>query len=321
MPLTPLSPPPPKPYEAERDPVVWLVGVIAVVVAVLTLNQTAGIFGLSGAGRLVGSTVGAFTIVFLIGLIGAKIGGQSRTLARLGFVAGVLIVLGGLYIGERRIRNRDKPPLDDVASRNRLPVNRNSSADEKILLDEVQKLFAEALARRDGYQKDLQRVIGDGLAHASRLDTAPEIAEARTKLKRVREILAEVERDAAATTEALPTRIDALPIDEQLKRDTVNSYRQAVGQSLALSQDISRVSRESVDEVQRLVDFMEARIGQFRVDGNSPIFKTPEDVAAYNRIVRRLQELTAEEQALLRRQDKSTRENLEALKQMVKDNP
>src|SRR5258708_29242080 len=66
---------PTQPYAAEKDGVIWIIGIAAALLDLLLGGRGLLSFDAAGLGALTGMLLGAFVLVFLLGLIGSKIGG------------------------------------------------------------------------------------------------------------------------------------------------------------------------------------------------------------------------------------------------------
>lgn len=233
------APPSAKAYAAECDGVIWLIGIIAMLLCFLLSDQPVGFSDAASLGALIGETIISFALVFLFGLIGAKITGKVQKRSRIGFTIGACVAVAMPVIGEYRIRQYRANDVSAAGQRlvsqgremlttSMPPLNRLSAreaADDKVLLKAVGQFWADEKASREQYQQKLHDIAGDGIIQASKLDTPDKIGVARQKLSELAKLSSEQEQAVLAMMNGWPNRINALPISLEAKESATASMQ------------------------------------------------------------------------------------------------
>lgn len=344
--ITPLTLP--SSYSAGKDPLIWLIGLLAIAVALVVLRAPLDLSNSASRGELLGMVLGAFIFIFLFGLIGAKLGGKSVGGARLGFSIAALLVLAVVAVGEYRIRavaahqhdiqdikqtaeamvaqlksaagtqpagghsNSTDPPGVTIND-----LNDSEVAETKLLITEMQKFTAECTALGRSYQTRISALMGEGLIRPENLDTAEHLAQTKTKLAELRKLLDERDKAVDAQFEALPPRVNALHISAAMKQSAIESYYKTGKRAQELMHEVEAQDRQIVDTATELESFMESRLGHFKRDDNDLVFKDGADVRTYNSLIDRIKQAAAAENELTQKQQAILQESSEKMEQFL----
>ncbi|HWE95793.1 MAG TPA: hypothetical protein VG269_17645 [Tepidisphaeraceae bacterium] len=268
-------------------------------------------------GWLAGALVGSFLISFLVGFIVAKAAlrliGRRPWVGRAGFALGACLFVSILAVGEQRIRGR----VSEESSTGKIAHGPVDSAEGNTLVtNEIRAYLALVNRRNDQYVRDMAKIAGDGLVQPAKLDTAAKIAVLRVKLAQLRKLTDDFESGSRDAGEAALRRVEAMPIADAEKQSFAASYRQSHKASQADDDEMFSLSRQFYDEVEKLADFMGARLGVFKIDGNSVVFKSTDDAAAYNQIIARLIANAKQQQELTARAKEKMQQSADDLNRM-----
>lgn len=341
--ITPVSVP--SSYAAEKDPLIWLIGLAAIALALVVLRPSFDLSSSAQLGGLLGIALGAFIFIFLFGLIGAKLGGRSAGGARLGFFVASMLVLGLITLGEHRLRataarQRDIQDIQQTAhalvaqvksavgtqpasSRPNPPdvtihdLNDSEVAETKILMTEVQNFTSECAAIGQSYQKRISAIIGQGLVRPENLDTAEHLAQTNSKLTDLRKLLDERDKAVDAQFDALPPRINALPISAAMKQSAINGYYKTGQRARDLMHEMEAQDRQFLESSTALASFMESRLGHFKRDDDDLVFKDGADVRNYNNFIDRIKQISATENELTQKQQALMQEGSGKIEQFL----
>lgn len=93
----------------------------------------------------------------------------------------------------------------------------------------------------------------------------------------------------------IPKRIRALPASATTKEYAVQACQENMQQIRNFVRRFTAADRQFVSESQSLADFMESRLGHFRVEGTTAYLETDVDAARYNAISERIRQGIAQE--------------------------
>jgi len=317
--ITPQAPPIPRTassqattYVAEKDVVNWLIALLAVLLTLLLTDRRIG-FSANAIAQTLGAGFAYLLFAALFGLLGAKIGGKHPIRARVGFAIGsaiilIVSVLGEYRIGQQRTRDvaasaralagqvRDlSQPISNPPS-----LSAREARGVNVLLAEIKQIYAEATKVQNDFQSRLTRIAGDGIIRPSQIETRAKINAASGKLVEFERLI----DDRAAATEQmfadLPKRIERLNIDEQIKESALRGMQKTGGRSQQLTRQMLAADRRFVMEASSMLDFVQSRLGHFRVEHDEIYFEDDADVVQYNLIFTRLQKIVVEEQDIWR---------------------
>ncbi|MDB5330556.1 MAG: hypothetical protein JWP03_1707 [Phycisphaerales bacterium] len=292
-----------RPYAEDRDVVIWVTCVAAAGIGLWIARDSTPLYDAANPARSIGGLLGAFfgsfVFSFLIGFIVAKIAlrliGRRPWVGRTGFALGACLVMAIVAIGEHRIRGFTS--RSSSTGKETTPQRIVSNAETKTLLTNEGRAYLALVTRRnEQYAADTANIIGDGLIRPARLDTAEKLTALRAKLARLRQLTDDFETSGRTASEALLQHVEAMPIAEAEKQSFATSYWQSRRTSLANENEMLSLSRQLFDAFDKLADFMAARLGAFRVEDNTLVFKSAEDLAGYNQIVTRLTDIAKREQ-------------------------
>lgn len=335
-------------YAAEKDGVIWLIGALAIGLSLLILRPQLDLSNAAHVGSLLGAVIGAFIFIFLFGLIGAKLGGKSALRARLGFFVASFLVLALVCAGESRIRATAARQQDihDVQQTAQALVtqiksmagtqpassrpasveppdvtihdlNASELAETKLLMNEMQKFVAESTALGQSYQKRISTIMGEGLIRPENLDTAEHLAQTKAKLAELRKLLDERDKAVDTQFEALPPRVNVLPINTAMKQSAIDGYYRTGRRAQELVHQIEEQDRNLVDAAIELAKFMEGRLGRFKRDDNELVFKDGADVKTYNAYMDRINQAAATENELTQKQQELMQESTAKMEQFL----
>lgn len=335
-------------YAAEKDGVIWLIGLAGILIILLVLRPRLDLSNSTNLGALFGTVFGAFVFIFLFGLIGAKLGGKSRLGGRIGFLIAAFLVVALVCAGEYRIRataNREddlrdvqqtarslvtqmksmagtQPAATHPVSMNPPDVtirdlNASELAETKLLMSEVQKFAAESSALGQSYQKRISEIMGEGLIQPDNLDTVGHIAKTKTKLSALQKLLEERDKAVDNQFEALPPRVNALPINAVMKQSAIDGYYRTGKRAQDLVHQIEAQDRQFVEAALELAHFMESRLGHFKRDDNDLVFQDGADVRTYNAFMDRIKQAVASENELTQKQQELMQESTEKMEQFL----
>jgi hypothetical protein len=103
----------------------------------------------------------------------------------------------------------------------------------------------------------------------------------------------------------------------------LNAYQSSLDETLRSIQELSSLDGKFMDEAERRLDFLESRLGRFRVEAGSVYFDRSTDVDRYNEIMTALSNLTARERQLGQQAEQRREDGLrkiEAFEQLVQPN-
>jgi hypothetical protein len=330
-----------QPYAAEKDGVIWIIGIVAVLLDLVLGGRGLLSFDAAGLGALTGMLLGAFVLVFLLGLIGSKIGGKKPLRARIGFFIGAAMAVSIVAVGEHRIgrqRAEDLASSEQIINqiRSSLPgstqpthssgmagsltatdISGSEAADLKVLLTEVQKFQAEANAKGVEFQNRTAAILGDGILQPSKLDTKEKIVAAKSKLAQLGALIDARDADMDAMYDGMLDRFNALPIGQDMKRGAIQGYQANVEKGKSALHEITDTERQFVAASNELVDFLQSRLGNFEVKGSKILFADGADVTTYNEKSGKIQELVAKEQSLIQRQQETARQSMDSMERYV----
>jgi hypothetical protein len=329
-------------YSAEKDPVIWLIGAVAILLSLLIWSPQLNFSNAAQLGYLLGAVVGAFVVVFLPGLIGAKLAGKRPVPARVGFSVAAFLVLVVTALGEQHLRqhniedatNMGQALLSDVraaahtgassrhasadpSSPTMNDLSASEAADAKVLMTEMQKFVHEAKTVGDGWIARTRAIIGEGIIRPQDLDSAAHIASTRERLKQLRQVIDDRAKGTDALYDSLPNRVRPLPIGSVMKESALASYAQNVKKTQGITHQITEVDREFVTAATDLADFMEGRLGHFKVVGKKFLFENDADVADYNADIARVRQAATSEGELTAKQQKFAQESSDTMEQFM----
>lgn len=320
-------------YAAEKDGVIWLIGLIAILLSLLILRPQFDLHPISHLSALLGAVAASFIFVFLFGLIGAKLGGKSALGARLGFFIASVLVLTAVSVGEYRIRATATRQQNQQEIQQTAPVtiaqvkavagtqpaasspvsvgapvvmrhdsNGSEVAETKLLMSEMQKFAAESVAQIRSYQQRISAMIREGLVLPENLDTGEHLAQTKAKLAELRKLLDERDKVIDAKFEDLPRRLNALPISAAKKQSAIDGYNRSGRRSQELMHQIEAQDRQILGVASELTNFMESRLGEFKREDNDLVFKSGADVKTYNDFIDHIKLAIATENELTQKE-------------------
>jgi hypothetical protein len=334
----------PKPYEAEKDGVIWLIGAIGVLLCLLVSSRQIGIFDASQLGATLGAAVGAFIFIFLFGLIGSKIAGNHARRSRIGFTIGAALALTLFIVGEMRIRKSREEEVQALAQRLVPPRGRintpvsgaptsvsqstgpiagigaSEADDVKLLLAEVEKIQQEARTRGEAFQQKMNAIAIGDLTQPRNFDTLEKILAVKSKMLQMRELIDAQDKLVDDMFRTMPGRISSLPINSTLKLETLRGYESTAAHSQEVLRRVTQSERNFTIAVTDLADFYQSHLGRFHLDGNTVVFDDATDVAAYNGILIRIQLLRKEAGQLMAAQEQMRDQASDDLQKLKKLN-
>lgn len=81
---------------------------------------------------------------------------------------------------------------------------------------------------------------------------------------------------------------------------------------------MATTDRAFFEQASKLIDFMNSRLGHFRVDGGVPYFKSSDDVSSYNAMMPNLTKLATEEEHLERQQKQFAQQQMDEFARIFK---
>lgn len=318
----------PVPFLPLRDRWVWSsVALAAFVSAVVIAEGPAAERGtMQYVWWLVGTSLGSFPVAFGLGLGTASLARLARVgsagALRLSFAAGSIGLFLGLamvaehYVNEynapQPVAYTPQPPrkprvvivatdpeaavhapvtqeqaVDTARTRNEQQVSAVASA-MRTLVDELDEEFAER-QRRMG--KDPVRSL---LATKNFLNSR-NFAEGKKRIELLKRISEDYEQRILARHDHFPPRLRALNIPSEAKKQLMQAFERTRAANVGKLRESMMYDRAVIAEVRELYAFVQSRVGKFSVS-NQLWFRDPKDAAIYNSLVKRINELSQQQQ-------------------------
>ncbi len=334
-----------KAYVISRDTVVGIIMIVAVGLALLLTDQHLGFSSSAEFGQTTGAAIAYFLLIYLLGYIGAKIGGKIPKRARIGFAIGAAIIPLLMAVNEFGVRRRQMDDLTSTAHSLASQVRSNlttapagstapspsgeaapdlskltgsEAADAKVMLGMLQGFFTDAKKLGDAYTANIAKIASGGLIQPAQLDSSEKIAAAKAKLTQLSALVEAHQKDCDALFTSLPQRVSQLNISEAMKGGFVEGAQKGLGKTRDLLNQLTAQDRQFVIEGQSLADFMKSRLGHFEVKNGKALFENAADVAQFNAINGRIHTIVTKEMALTQEAQAMGRQSADALDQMFK---
>ncbi len=343
-------PPPVTPRRSGRVPLILALAasVVAVVPALLGafLMRPPGVPGDSAAeiGRMVGSVLG----VFLLSLVAAVVIGGIAKLAKASFsrtflithtvmvlLASFLALAGSLAgIAARKaiagaaskesisgiqddmdlmITEMQKTPIGE--KRDLQFESTEKPADEMGHLRELLRVyFNEANALQNQYLDALDAAGWNSLLDPARAAADQDFKESRLILGRTRDTVEEYREKAAALLEAMPRKIDTIPVSPAMRRGMEKGFRNGMGQSAEVQAQIWTLELEIVGHFGELVGLLEERREHWTAAEGQFTFDNDEDLDRFNAILEKVNAATTRQEEIRQEAAKRATESISDLK-------
>jgi hypothetical protein len=190
--------------------------------------------------------------------------------------------------------------------------------DTKLLVKEAELWAAQSRSLAAQFQNEMNAIAGKGLLAPEQLDSAEEIGALRVALQKMRSLVKRHHDANVAFLDSMPVRIRGLKISERSKEDAVAGYLSTAGETKAALKEWLQVEFEGVDRMGKLGDFMESRLGQFRIEDNTIVFQEDKDVDSYNKLLARINEIVEKEKELSAKQQRMSDEARDSMLRIVK---
>jgi hypothetical protein len=182
---------------------------------------------------------------------------------------------------------------------------------------EIQKFVHEAKTAGEGWTSRTKAIVGAGIIRPQDLDSADHIASTKERLKQLQQVIDDRAQGTDAMYSSLPNRLRALPIGSVMKESALAGYAEKGKTTQEITHQVTEVDRQFVTAATDLADFMEGRLGHFKVEGKRILFENNADVAAYNASMARVRQAIVSEGELTAKQQKLAQESSDTMQQFI----
>jgi hypothetical protein len=257
---------------------------------------------------MVGEVVCSMMLTYLLGTLLWWVAsfwvGKGPIAARRLFTLVAAALVGAQVLGQYHINAFQR---DDARRQINVEpaVPHANQADSKILMAFARAADADTDKQNQSYKADLSEIIGDGILRPGDLSTAEKISSAKAKLAKLRSLIEGNERIRLAMLDEHTSRFNALPLSAAERDSCRSQFQNGFENSRELIKQVADIDAQYINEGAKLVDFMESRLGTFRVKEAIVYFSDASDVSRYNAILAQLTALQAEEQQVTQKSQQS----------------
>jgi hypothetical protein len=190
---------------------------------------------------------------------------KSRGAGRVGFIVGAGVITFAALAQQAQYQQ------------NRFARTHNTA----ILLNAMNTYLDEAKRRHEIAN---QRIAGirEEFLNAGGTNSADKIAILLEKVQQLRTFIDEDEKAEIAATDAIQSRITALPISDKAKNAAISKYRESSSHTKQLIHDGMTANLALLSETEGLFDFLKSRVGKFRISGGAILFDDDKDLKQYS---------------------------------------
>lgn len=172
--------------------------------------------------------------------------------------------------------------------------------------------------QREGekYRKEMETFKLGGLLEPSVLEDPERIADARTRLKGGIEATEKYFSKFLRLVDEMPRRLADAKLPSNAKAGMLAGMRESLGPQRAKLAEFQRIETGILLETDAILEFMSRRQGHYSFEDGQLLFETDNDMQTYNEHFTRLQRLSAEEEAFMRRLPEDAQRSLEKLKRL-----
>lgn len=213
------------------------------------------------------------------------------------------------------------PPTGSVVEAGLVPAARTHAEDMTLVLRWTaaeEKQWNDVVAR---LAKEAEAIEIEDVLAPHQLTSVAGLAAGRVTLTRFRQHIARYERVMRAETDRQLATARALNLSSDFRRGFLESLSETAHANLEMALRLKRIQGHLADEAERVISFMESRIGAVDVRGDTLYFENDEDVEWYNASISRQEKFAADEERLLQQmaqKDANRRATLEHLARELK---
>ncbi|HTW93972.1 MAG TPA: DUF3053 family protein [Tepidisphaeraceae bacterium] len=319
-------------YSRRTDPAAWVIGIAAAIADVMVAGDSSSSqYPLACA---LGEFVGASILVLLAGALVCPIVswvyGKTRPSALMSFGIGACGVVALTSVGEYQSRQfqaqqdalavhqfiaQERPAMTGSGSAAPPHLANAGASENDSMLSLVQQCLAAGDKQNGDYERAITGLCGGGILQASNLGTGEKIATARKALAQLRSLDKDYEAVRLTLFRDTAKRIATLPGPPAPKAAFLAEYEQAVSEQRELLEQRAKVETEFADQAESLLDFMQSKLGTFKISGQTVYFDGADDVASFNAIIAHLDELAAQESQVVRQSQEFGKQSLDSMEQ------
>ena len=309
-----------------RDRWVWTsVAIAAFVSAVLIAEGPASARGTGPyVWWLVGTSLGSFPVAFGVGLGAAWLARLARVRSvgglRLSFALGSIgLFLGLALVVEHyvNIYNRPEPVAvaprakprkvivaEDPSAAVHAPVTQEKAVDTvrernerqvSVIATTMKDLVEELDAELEEKQRRAGKDPVKALLSTNNFANSKNFNEARKRIEALKRISEDYEQRVMARYDHFPPRLRALELPNEAKKQLVQAYERSRASGVSKLREMMMYDRAVLSELRELYAFIQSRVGKFTVS-NQVWFRDPKDAAVYNGLVKRVNDLSQQQQ-------------------------
>ena len=210
-------------------------------------------------------------------------------------------------------------PVGSVVQAGLVPVAQSHPADVTVALRWNTDEEAHRNRVTSRLRNEQQSISLDGVLDPKQLTTVAGLTAGRATLKRFRQHFDRYERIVQTENERHLTAARALPLTAEFRKGFLEGVSERVQSHLNSTRRFAELQRRFAEEAERVIAFMEARIGTVELRGDTLYFETDEDADWYNTAIARIEKLAAEETELMRESAKKEANRRATLQHLAKE--